>query len=111
MAQTSEALGGSEIKMDSQETRGVWVGQGNLNNRHSWGQAKIKILIFLFFFFKPEFHKSPKTYNLLTSPLAVAPFPIHPEPAAACCVIRKCRSHAGSVGHQYLAPKTEPSTH
>lgn len=50
MAQTSEALGGSEIKMDSQETRGVWVGQDNLNNRHSWDQAKIKILVFLFFF-------------------------------------------------------------
>lgn len=28
----------------------VWVGQDNLNNRHSWGQAKIKILVFLFFF-------------------------------------------------------------
>lgn len=66
---------------------------------------------FFFFSFKPEFHKSPKTYNLLSSPLAVTPFPIHPEPVAVCCVIRECRSHASSVGHQYLAPKTEPSTH
>lgn len=57
---------------------------------------------FFFFFFKPGFHKSPKTYNLLTSPLAVTPFPSLPESAAARCVIRKCRSHAGSVGHQNL---------